>query len=87
MNKLVAGLSVAGATALVSLAGPTPAQAYPDTNPSGIEVNSSTVVTGSGPSSATLPNTGGPDEVLLLGGAALLVAGGAVVVVVRRRSA
>ncbi|GAB3652510.1 hypothetical protein GCM10027596_01730 [Nocardioides korecus] len=83
MKKLVAGLSVAGVTGLISLAGAVPAQAYPDTNPSGTKVSTAAA----GPSSDSLPGTGGPQEGLLLGGASLLVVGAATIVVVRRRSA
>ena len=87
MKKVVAGLSVAGAAALLGLGTATAAQAYPDTNPKGTEVNSSTVTPGSTSSTSpsALPSTGGPNETLLFGGAALLVAGGASIVVARRR--
>jgi len=97
MNKIAAGLSVTGMTALVSLVGVSAAHAddYVDNNnPSGSQVRSSNVSGSQGaatagqgvaPAAGGLPSTGGPDEGLLISGAALLLAGGASVVVVRRR--
>ena len=85
MKKLLAGLTVTGAAALVAITGATPAQAYPDTNPKGTKVESA--VAGNGAQAGALPNTGGPDSALLAGGGALLLVGGATVVASRRRRA
>lgn len=90
MNKVVTGLSVAGAAALFSLSTVSAAHAaddttYPDTNPKSTEVQSGNVSGNNSAAAAALPNTGGPNDALLAGGAALLVAGGATIVVARRR--
>jgi LPXTG-motif cell wall-anchored protein len=92
MNKVIAGMIVAFAAALGSLGLASPAQAYPDTPPTGEgtppQVNSAapdSEAAAAATRSAALPSTGGPDATLLGGGVALVLVGGAAVVVARRR--
>ena len=92
MNKVIAGLIVAFAVAIVPLGLASPAQAYPDNPPSSDvsppQVNSATPESSQAAPAASrsdLPSTGGPNAMLLGGGVALVLAGGAVVVVTRRR--
>ncbi len=92
MNKVLAGLVVAVATAL-SVGLSSPAFAYPDTPPASEltppKVTStapdSTEAAPARSNAAELPRTGGPSVLLLAGGTALVLAGGAVLVLNRRR--
>jgi len=92
MNKVIAGLIVAFAAALISLGLTSPAQAYPDNPPTSEatppQVNSAapdSQAAAAADTKSALPGTGGPNVMLLGGGVALVLAGGAVVVVARRR--
>jgi LPXTG-motif cell wall-anchored protein len=89
MNKVIAGLGVAFAAALLSLGLTSPAQAYPDNPPSTQvsppQVTSTDAQAAPAATESDLPGTGGPNAGLIGGGAALVLAGGAVVVVARRR--
>lgn len=93
MKKILAGLGIALAVALMSLGFVGSAHAadgYGGENPTDENVNPGTLdegtQAGSSPSSGVLPSTGGPETVLLVGGAALLAVGGVALVASRRRA-
>lgn len=87
MKKLLAGTGAAVAAAAMTVVMGSPAQAYPNTTPTGDTTPSSDVLgSGASPSTGVLPSTGGPETLLLVGGVALLAVGGVAVAGVRRRA-
>lgn len=86
MNKVLAALLVMFAVVLGSLGLALPAQAYPDTPPGPTTVVQNESTTSPATAPATLPNTGGPDELLLAGALGLVLVGGVTLAGTRRRA-